>query len=199
MGGRAVVALAAGVLALAGCSSGTGSQAATSDVFEVPMSVVSAEVSQASTALGQPAEQPPAGLAPATVERLVQTALVDAKAADLGLTLTNGQIEEGLNQLAEQNGGMAALEDLALQQGLRPESLKDVVRTNLLVTAIGLRLNQAGDAAAQGQAAQQALSEYSSAVDVQVAPRYGTWDDAQLRIVPGSPVVTPAAATPAQP
>jgi len=61
------------------------------------------------------------------------------------------------------------------------------------VTAIGLKLDAAGDAAAQLEAARIALSEYSDAIDVEVAPRYGTWDDAQLQIVPGSAVSTPAA------
>ncbi len=39
-----------------------------------------------------------------------------------------------------------------------------------------------------------ALTEYSAAIDLEVAPRYGTWDDAQLSIIPGSPVTTPSVA-----
>ena len=64
------------------------------------------------------------------------------------------------------------------------------MRTELLVTAIGQKLDAAGDAA-QLEAARVALSEYSAAIDVEVSPRYGTWDDAQLQIVPGSAVSTP--------
>ena len=37
-----------------------------------------------------------------------------------------------------------------------------------------------------------ALSEYSDAIDVEVSPRYGTWDDAQLSIIPGSSVTEPS-------
>ena len=37
-----------------------------------------------------------------------------------------------------------------------------------------------------------ALTEYSDAIDIEVSPRYGTWDDAQLSIIPGSSVTQPS-------
>ena len=97
-------------------------------------------------------------------------------------------------QLATENGGQDALNDLALQSGIPISGLEATVRTNLLVTAIGEKLNPSGDAQAKGESTRVALSEYSAAIDVEVAPRYGTWDDAQLSIVPGSSVTTPSVA-----
>ena len=63
----------------------------------------------------------------------------------------------------------------------------------LLATGCGKKAETppTGDAAAQLEATRVALAEYSEAIDVQVAPRYGTWDDAQLQIVPGSSVSIP--------
>jgi hypothetical protein len=119
-------------------------------------------------------------------------ALFAAKAAELGVEVTQGQVESGLEELAAQNGGREALDQAALQAGIAPASVEDFVRTSLLFTGIGTTLEPGGDAVAQRDVARAALAEYSESIDVQVAPRYGTWDDAQLSIVPGSSVVSPA-------
>jgi hypothetical protein len=126
---------------------------------------------------------PPADLALATTQRLVQDALAGAAAEDLGIEVTKGDVEDGLVALAEQNGGQEALEQAALQAGIPPESLEDFVRTNLRFQEIGATLGATGDP-------QAALAEYSDRIDLQVAPRYGTWDATQLVIVPGSSVVS---------
>jgi len=197
---RRAIALSCGVLVLAGCST-TGSaqsvvldsgQAAVSQDFRVAQSEIADDVSLVQSGLGQPPGEPPAGLASATTQRLVQNRLIASYAAMKGIELTRTQVEQGLEQLATENGGQEALNNLALQSGIPPESLEDTVRTNLLVTAIGLTLTASGDAQATGEAVRVALSEYSDAIDVAVAPRYGTWDDAQLAIVPGSAVTRSA-------
>lgn len=198
MGRRVIAALGLGVLALAGCSPVASGEAAFSDEFRVSQSDVDAEVGLVLAALGQPTGQPPEGLAAATTQRLVQDALFAAKAAELGVEVTQGQVESGLEELAAQNGGQEALDQAALQAGIAPASVEDFVRTSLLFTGIGTALEPGGDAVAQRDVARAALAEYSESIDVQVAPRYGTWDDAQLSIVSGSSVVSPAP-EPAQP
>ncbi len=169
---------------------GTG-QAAVSLDFRVSQAEVDDGVAQVLTAQGQPPGEPPAGLASATTQRLLINRLVASYAEDQGIELTRTQVEEGLAQLAAENGGQEALNDLAAQSGIPPEDLDDTIRTNLLVTAIGLTVDASGDQNAQLEATLVALAEYSEAIDVQVAPRYGTWDDAQLQIVPGSAVSIP--------
>lgn len=197
---RTAIALSCGVLALAGCSTGgsgqsvvlDSGQAAVSSDFRIAQSEVADDVSRVLSGLGQPPGEPPAGLASATTERLVQGRLIESLAATKGIELTRTEVEQGLEQLASENGGTEALNELALQAGIPVEALEATVRINLLVTAIGQELGAAGDAQAQGEAARVALSEYSEAIDVAVSPRYGTWDDAQLSIIPGSPVVEPS-------
>jgi hypothetical protein len=198
---RTAIALGCGVLVLAGCSTDgpvqssvridTG-QAAVSDEFRISQSEVADDVAQVLSGLGQPPGEPPAGLASATTERLVQARLIESYAATQDIELTRTQVEQGLEQLATQNGGRQALEDLALQSGVPVGALELTVRTNLLVTAIGEKLNPSGDPQAAGESARVALSEFSDAIDVEVSPRYGTWDDARLSIIPGSSVTQPS-------
>jgi hypothetical protein len=199
---RTAIALSCGVMVLAGCSTNGSAQsvavdsgqAAVSQDFRIAQSEVADDVSQVLSDQGQPPGEPPAGLATATTQRLVQNRLIESYAALNGLELTRTQVEQGLAQLATDNGGQEALESLALQSGIPKAALEDFERTQLLLTAIGEKLDPSGDAAAKGEATRVALTEYSAAIDLEVAPRYGTWDDARLSIIPGSPVTTPSVA-----
>jgi hypothetical protein len=185
---------------LAGCSTDGSAQsvavdsgqAAVSQDFRVAQSEVADDVSQVLADQGLPPGTPPAGLAGATAQRLVQNRLIESYAALNGVELTRAQVEQGLVQLVTENGGQDALNDLALQSGIPISGLEATVRTNLLVTAIGEKLDPSGDPQAKGEATRVALSEYSDAIDVEVSPRYGTWDDAQLSIIPGSSVSVPS-------
>jgi hypothetical protein len=199
---RTAIALSCGVMVLAGCSTNGSAQsvavdsgqAAVSQDFRIAQSEVADDVSQVLSDQGQPPGEPPAGLATATTQRLVQNRLIESYAALNGLELTRTQVEQGLAQLATDNGGQEALESLALQSGIPKAALEDFERTQLLLTAIGEKLDPSGDAAAKGEATRVALTEYSAAIDLEVAPRYGTWDDTRLSIIPGSPVTTPSVA-----
>ena len=191
---RTVVALGAGVLVLAGCSS-TGSgqsvvlnsgQAAVSDAFRVTQQEIADDVGLVLLGLGQPPGEPPAGLAGATTERVVLYRLIDSFAEANGVDVTRTQVEQGLEELAAANGGQEGLNEAALSAGIPVEALERTIRTNLLVTGIGAGINPSGDIAAQLESARVALSEYSESIDVAVAPRYGTWDDQTLAIIPGS-------------
>ncbi len=197
---RTAIALSCGVMVLAGCSTDGSAQsvavdsgqAAVSQDFRVAQSEVADDVSQVLADQGLPPGTPPAGLAGATAQRLVQNRLIESYAALNGVELTRAQVEQGLVQLATENGGQDALNDRALQSGIPISGLEATVRTNLLVTAIGEKLDPSGDPQAKGEATRVALSEYSDAIDVEVSPRYGTWDDAQLSIIPGSSVSVPS-------
>ncbi len=196
-----VLALGLGGLLLAGCSAtGTGQsrvldagQAAVSDDFRVSQSEVADSVAAVLSATDRPPGEPPAGLATATVQRLVQGEVIANYAERNGVSVTATQVQEGVDELADQNGGMDALTDLALQSGIPADAIDDTVRTNLLVAGIGVRLDPSGDATSQLAATGSALAEYSQATNVIVAPRYGTWDDAQLGVATGSAVAPPTA------
>ena len=197
---RTVIALGAGVLVLAGCSS-TGSgesvavnsgQAAVSEVFRVSQQEIDDDVSLVLAGLGQAPGEPPAGLASATTERVVLNRLIDSYAEANGVDVTRTQVEQGFEELAAANGGPDALREAALGAGIPAEALEGTVRTNLLVIEIGSGLSPSGDIAAQVETTRVALSEYSESVAVAVAPRYGTWDDQTLAIVPASSLTEPS-------
>lgn len=190
---RALLAVGVGVVVLGGCSASGAGQAAVSREFRISQATVDEQVSAVLDGLGEPPGQPPAGLAPAVTQRLVQNALVLAKSEDLGIELTPAQLEKGTEDLATSTGGREALVQAALQAGIPEAALGETVRTQLLLTLIGEREAGTSDTTVAQQAAQQSLVVYSEALDVQVAPRYGTWDDTNLGITTGSSVVESAA------
>lgn len=194
-----VAGLGLGALVLAGCGSGpstrqalTGGLAARSDAFTVTQAEVDQDMTAVLTALGRAPGDPPAGMANAVVERLVQGDLIDAWAETLGVALTAGQVSAGVAQLAEANGGMEALDQAALQSYIPSSAVTDVVRTNMLFAEAGRKLAADVTEDQQTAAATTALMEYAASIDVEVAPRYGAWDDTRLRVVAGSSVSSPA-------
>lgn len=199
MRGR-VISLACGVLLLAGCSNaGTtepmvvdSGQAAVSSEFRVSQAEIAQSVGQVLEAVGQPPGEAPPGLAGLITERKVLEDLIASFAEQEGIEVTRTQIEQGLEQLAEENGGPDALAELAAQSGIPVEEIEDTVRTNLLITAIGTELNDSDDPAAQIESARVALSAYSEEIGIAVAPRYGTWDNEQLGIISGTTLSEPA-------
>ena len=199
---RRLIAVVLGALALSGCAAmDQAGQAAFSDSFRVPQSAVDEQVRQVLQSVAQPDAEPPEALALATIQRLVQDQLIEAKSTELGLEVTPAEVDRAVEQLVEQSGGPEALAQFALQQGIPQEAIKAQVRSNLLLSRIGPAVAKDGDAAAQQDATQQALTQLSQSIDLQVAPRYGTWDHALLAVNPTSPVVgsAPQAPGPAQP
>lgn len=190
---RVLAAVGIGVLALSGCSVATDSmQAAVSDQFTISQGEVDTQVGEVLTGLDRAPGQPPAGLALAVTQRLVQDALAQSRAAQDNLVVTPAEVEQGMTQLAANNGGQAALDQAALQAGIPKSALATTIRTQLLVAKIGQKLDPAGEATAQQAAAAAELAAYSDTIDVRVAPRYGTWNDKSLSIEPGSSVASPA-------
>ena len=188
---RAGAALGLAVLALTGCSVRDAGQAAVSDEFTISQALVDSEVRAVLEQVDSPTGQPPAGLALATTQRLVQDALFAAKAEELGITVTDTEVEQGRAEFAAQYGGDQGLVDAAAQSGIPAGSLDAFVRSNLLFTKIS-EASPGGGAAAAQQAAREELGRFSEEIDLRVAPRYGTWSPVALEIVPGSDVVTPA-------
>ncbi|MCU0302396.1 MAG: SurA N-terminal domain-containing protein [Candidatus Nanopelagicales bacterium] len=183
---RTALALGGLALVLAGCGVTQAGQAATADTFRIPQSEVDAQVRAVMAQVQDAPGAPPAGLALATTQRLVRDELVAGKAAELGITVSQADVDAGVAELAEQYGGQAGLEQSAAQAGIPADQIEPFVRSNLLIE--GITAQSGGDEAAVAAA----LGDFSEQVDVQVSPRYGTWDPVGLQIVPGSSVATPA-------
>jgi hypothetical protein len=189
---RVIAALGLGVLALAGCSVQESGQAAVSDVFTISQAEVDDEVRAVLAQVDEPTGAPPAGLALATTQRLVQDALFAAKAAEMGIEVSRTDVEEGRAEFAAQYGGDEQLVAAAGQSGIPSGSLDDFVRSNLLFSRISEVVAPGADTATAQQAARAEMAAFSEQVDVEVAPRYGTWDPVALQIVPDPSVVSAA-------
>ncbi|MGV1006171.1 MAG: hypothetical protein ACOYEV_15705 [Candidatus Nanopelagicales bacterium] len=179
---RILVGSAVLILGLSGCSGEDGATAARSDLGQITMAQLAAQVADVQDAQQAPANQPVVGMTVANLQRLLQNQLIDAKAAELNVVVADSTVERAVTELATQNGGQAALEQAALQAGIGPAAIDDVVRSNLLVNEIGLKLDRDGTNDERLLAAQTALTELSSQVNVQIAPRFGAWNSSTLSI-----------------
>ncbi|MEU6374183.1 SurA N-terminal domain-containing protein [Streptomyces sp. NPDC046909] len=108
-----------------------------------------------------------------TLHSMVLDRVLHRAAEDAGVTVTRKEIQEMRTGLEQQAGSAKALETAWLQRyGIAPERLDENLRLQLeaqkLAAALGTDTSQA--------AFWQALSEASKKLDVDLNPRYGTWD-----------------------
>ncbi|MFJ2257488.1 SurA N-terminal domain-containing protein [Streptomyces sp. NPDC087844] len=113
------------------------------------------------------------GLTRDTLHGMVLDRVLHRAADDAGVTVTRKAIQEVRTGLEQQAGGAKALEVSWLQQyGVPPERLDDNLRVQIeaqkLAAALGTDTSQ--------PAFWKALSEASKKLDVDLNPRYGSWD-----------------------
>ncbi|MBK6763316.1 MAG: hypothetical protein IPG68_08575 [Micrococcales bacterium] len=78
-------------------------------------------------------------------------------------------------------GGQQALEEGALQAGVVPEMIPDVIRTTLLIEAMTKGTITGDDPTGQTGLLTQ-VQQLSDELDPKVSPRFGTWDAEQLAV-----------------
>ncbi|MFD5659791.1 SurA N-terminal domain-containing protein [Streptomyces hirsutus] len=109
-----------------------------------------------------------------TLHSMVLDRVLERAAHDAGVTVTPKEIQGMRSGLEEQAGGAEALESAWLQQyGIPPERLDGNLRLQLQAQKLAQRL---GTDTSRPEF-WQALSEASKKLDVDLNPRYGTWDD----------------------
>ncbi|TXS55516.1 SurA N-terminal domain-containing protein [Streptomyces sp. t39] len=108
---------------------------------------------------------------------------VVAKAADdAGVSVSRKEIQAARAALAQQSGGDEQMAAMYLQQrGVAPDQLDDVVRRDVLVGKIAEAIG-AGNTPEGQQKMNDAFTAAAKALDIDVNPRYGTWDDAKLEL-----------------
>ncbi|MFI2348303.1 SurA N-terminal domain-containing protein [Streptomyces sp. NPDC019443] len=111
------------------------------------------------------------------VERVVQRAADDA-----GVEVSRKEIQDGRTALVQQSGGEEQLAAMYLQQrGVAPDQLGDVVRRDILVSKLAEALGATNTPEGQ-QKLNQAFTAAAKALDIDVNPRFGTWDDQKLEL-----------------
>ncbi|MFC5953325.1 SurA N-terminal domain-containing protein [Streptomyces pratens] len=109
-----------------------------------------------------------------TLHSMVLDRVLERAASDAGVRVTPKEIQGMRSGLEEQAGGAEALESAWLQQyGIPPERLDGNLRLQLQAQ----KLAQGLGTDTSRPEFWQALSEASKKLDVDLNPRYGTWDD----------------------
>ncbi|MDQ1046138.1 SurA N-terminal domain-containing protein [Streptomyces sp. V4I2] len=131
-----------------------------------------------------------------TLHNMVLERVLQRAAQDAGVSVSRKEIQQMRSGLEEQTGGSKALEAAWLQQyGIAPERLDENLRLQLeaqkLATSLG---TNTGDPAFWN-----ALAEASKKLNVDLNPRYGTWDaDKSSRVDTKTPWVRDVTTTETQ-
>ncbi|WP_369144628.1 SurA N-terminal domain-containing protein [Streptomyces sp. R44] len=108
--------------------------------------------------------------------------VVDRVARDQGVTATRAELQQTRASFVRQAGGEDQLAAVLLQeQGVAPDQIDAFVRRNVLMNKIATKLGANDDAAGQKKLT-DVFSAASKALAVDVNPRFGRWDDAQVRL-----------------
>jgi len=178
----AAALIAVAVLLVSSCSSIQAGSAATSTTGNITERELTAQVQEALTAQGENADAPNAGLTVKTLNRLVLSQLVGELANRMGISISQGQIDSQLATYEAQNGGEKAVADAFATNGIPPSQITTVILINLQAAAIAQALAPNGTQDEQNAALTKALSVLSQDVQVQISPRFGTWDPAQIMV-----------------
>ncbi|MEU6620774.1 SurA N-terminal domain-containing protein [Streptomyces litmocidini] len=108
--------------------------------------------------------------------------VVDRVARDNGVTATRAELQQARTAFVRQAGGEDGLAAVLLQeQGVAPDQIDAFVRRNVLMNKIAQKLG-----VTQSPESQKKLTDVFSAASkdlgIDVNPRYGRWDDAQVRL-----------------
>lgn len=182
--GLVAVALGLLVLALSGCSTSQAGASALIGDQRISESELNKQVQELLAAQGLTAQDSSSELVIQTLNRLIITALVDQLADREGVQVDQGEIDAIRLQYEAQLGGESQLEEQVLGEGVLPSDIDAVIKVNVQVSKLGQKLAPTDDPGVQTQAVFVAMTELSTEINTEVAPRYGTWDAENLTIGP---------------
>lgn len=115
------------------------------------------------------------------LDRQVRGLLLQAEAEEVGVEVTPAQLDQQYQQQVQSQGGsQEEIDTLLAQNGFDQESFKSALHDDMLAQA--LIQESGGDA----QALTESLTERAAAMDVQINPRFGSWEGIQLAQGTGS-------------
>lgn len=119
----------------------------------------------------------------AKLHGLIFTRILDRAAEDAGVTVSRKEIQEMRLANRAQNGGEEQLRAMMLQQRwVAPDQIDGDMRQEVqlpkLAKALGADLGTPEGQAVVGEA----LTKASKALDIDVNPRFGAWDDQKMQL-----------------
>ena len=192
-GRRRVAALVGAALllpGLAGCETDHLGAAAVVDNTKITVAEIEGTLEalrEAKVRLGLPVE-PSALAASNEVDRRVILLIYDKAAADLGITLTEGELDSRADELRQSSGGDAAFERAQLGLGRTPEMADEEIRLELIerkmVEEFAKRAGRELDNAEAGVQIGGQLTAAAKSMRIRINPRYGTFDPVRGTIDP---------------
>ncbi|MET9516703.1 SurA N-terminal domain-containing protein [Streptomyces sp. NPDC002994] len=132
---------------------------------------------QAAQLIGSTGQLGRAKLYDLIVDKIVQRAADDA-----GASVSRKEIQKAREDAAGQAGGEEQLAAMYLQQrGVAPDQIDDALRRDVLVGKLAAKIGATNTPEGQ-QKVNEAFVAASKALDIDVNPRYGTWDDEKMQL-----------------
>ena len=179
----------AALLLVAGCSSKpvhAGSAARVGDQL-IKQALVTAQLTETMAQIKNTpatAQTPDAGtIGQKIVNRLIITDIVDRALEKLGQKVTDSEVLKLRVSVYQQYGQDVVEQQLASAQGVPLSQIDAFFRTVLAQGYIGSAVLPKGTDQERSNATGQFLLQLASTLEIEVAPRYGTWDPSQLQAV----------------
>jgi hypothetical protein len=177
-------------LLLAGCgASNSGSAAVIGDV-KIPESTLAqsfAEITEVTSvaALESTEDQ----LTRELLNRLVLLEIVRQAAVLAEVEVTPADVAAERSKTEADFGGPAQLTEAALAQAIAPRDINGVLELGLTISRIGVKLEPTGTQESQSAAFNTFILSFGEGLNVQISPRYGTWNAQQISVdAPTNPV-----------
>ncbi len=191
-----ILALAAVLVALTACSSKAGAAAIVGDtrISESSLAAMVKEAQATERKLKRPIT-PVEQASSAALNWQVRMIIVDAAAKQTNTTVTKTEIDDIVNKAYQEYGKDEVLAQLA-SNGFPESQIPAYARLTLLQS----KVSQAVLQGKQDEAAQARLAQFwqtiAAAQKVEIAPRYGTWNNDVIAIdPPESKVASPGSGT----
>ncbi|POG46525.1 hypothetical protein BV881_15470 [Streptomyces sp. ZL-24] len=119
----------------------------------------------------------------AKLHGLIFGRILDKAAEDAGVTVTRKEIQEARTASRAQAGGEEQLRAMMLQQRwVAPEQIDNDMRQEVLLPKLAKALGADLGTPAGQQVVGEALTQASKALDIDVNPRFGAWDDQKMQL-----------------
>ncbi|MFD7669133.1 SurA N-terminal domain-containing protein [Streptomyces sp. NPDC059788] len=119
-------------------------------------------------------------LGPATLNGMIFDRVLERGAKDAGVTVSRREVQQWRAAAERSAGGAERLKEMWLQQAIAPGEIDAVVRNQLLLDGIAKRIGADRGQPQGQQRLAESLGETSRKMGIDVNPRYGKWDDAQV-------------------
>ncbi|WP_411082564.1 SurA N-terminal domain-containing protein [Streptomyces sp. cmx-18-6] len=119
----------------------------------------------------------------AKLHGLIFGRILDKAADDAGVTVSRKEIQEARTAGRAQYGGEEQLRAMMLQQRwVAPEQIDGDMRQEVQLPKLAAALNADLGTPDGQQKVGEALTKASKALDIDVNPRFGTWDDQKMQL-----------------